>query len=385
MLVFSTYPDDPRVYREAETLSSKGIVVDIFCLRKPGQPTFESSKNIRVYRLLSSGKGKLSLIKYFYYSSLFLGKALFKLTIFYRKVSYNLIQIHNMPDHLVFSSIIPKFFKVPIILDMHDLTPELYASRTNNPLSFIFILIVKFIERISCMFSTHIITTSYGFRDSLMKRGISSKKVTLIFNGPDTLIFKPGPPRNFIKLKNPRFLYHGTVSHRFGLHIAIEACKNFKLRFPEFQFNIYGNYDESYKDYLLQKINEYKLKNNIYLNGYVNIYDIPNIIHNSDFGVVPYLSDQFMDLALSTKTFEYVILKLPVIASKLPSTYTIFDDQTLHYFESGNSLMLSDLMIKLCENPQILEQFVINAYHIGQRYSWNHIGEKYYQLISNYL
>ena len=37
MVVFSSYPFDPRVRREAEALAAKGISVDVICLQYKDQ------------------------------------------------------------------------------------------------------------------------------------------------------------------------------------------------------------------------------------------------------------------------------------------------------------------------------------------------------------
>ena len=50
MLVFSYYPEDPRVRREAEALVESGITTDIFCLRDDFELKREIVNGVEVYR-----------------------------------------------------------------------------------------------------------------------------------------------------------------------------------------------------------------------------------------------------------------------------------------------------------------------------------------------
>ena len=38
---------------------------------------------------------------------------------------YDIVHVHNMPDFLVFSALVPKLFGSKVLLDLHDPMPEL--------------------------------------------------------------------------------------------------------------------------------------------------------------------------------------------------------------------------------------------------------------------
>ncbi len=51
MLVHSYYEEDPRVRRQAETLVASGRPVDVFSLRRPGDPPEGMLAGVRITRL----------------------------------------------------------------------------------------------------------------------------------------------------------------------------------------------------------------------------------------------------------------------------------------------------------------------------------------------
>ncbi len=44
------------------------------------------------------------------------------------KRRYDLVHVHNMPDVLVFSALVPKLLGAKVILDLHDPMPELMMT-----------------------------------------------------------------------------------------------------------------------------------------------------------------------------------------------------------------------------------------------------------------
>lgn len=51
MVVFSYYPNDPRVRREAEALIDAGMMVDVICLKREIQSERELAHGVQIYRI----------------------------------------------------------------------------------------------------------------------------------------------------------------------------------------------------------------------------------------------------------------------------------------------------------------------------------------------
>ena len=141
------FPFDPRVRRESEALASEGYHIDIISLKGLNEKEFEIYKKMNIYRIpLQKHRG--NIIQYIWDYSKFFIYSLIKLSMLIITKRYEIIHIHNMPDFLIFTAIIPKIFGAKLILDLHDPTPEVYMTKYSigytHPIIKFLILLEKF-------------------------------------------------------------------------------------------------------------------------------------------------------------------------------------------------------------------------------------------------
>jgi glycosyltransferase involved in cell wall biosynthesis len=289
-----------------------------------------------------------------------------------------------MPEFHVFTTLFQKITGIPIVLDLHDLTPELFELKWGDKKKSSFIRIARFVEKLSCRFADKLITVSDVCKEILVDRGVHPDKITLVLNTPDQKIFKYDSEREYkIINRGAKLIYHGTVAERMGLHIAMEAMKYLNEKIPGSILDIYGHYDNTYKIYLEKLIMELNLEGIVSLKGEYSQEVIYGFIKESDFGVVPYLDNIYMNLCLSTKMFEYNASLLPVVASRLKAPVKIFTDDSIGYTEPGNARDMADKLINLCSDPAKRKTMAANAYSILQSISGQIMAERYVKLIDS--
>lgn len=383
MLAMSTYPNDPRIRREAEALRDEGIKVDIICMYKENQSKIEDLGGITAYRILKYSRQE-KIIKYIVQSILFMFIAFFKLQVLSIKHKYQVIQAHNLPDYLIFIGIIQKLFGTKLIIDIHDPSVELFEEKWPDNKNNIFLKVLKFIEKISFKISNHILTVTNACKNSFINRGNSAEKITLVLNTADESIFKFNSNRDFKVInKGARLLYHGTIANRFGLHNAIRAIKLVQKDIPGTVLNLYGSYENLYRRELEDLIRELDIINLVNLNDIVKLDNIPDIINEHDFGIVPYLDTKFMNLALSTKALEFVMCGIPVIATYLEEHHNTLDDNCITYVVKGTPEGFADAIKALCYNPQRRKIQTEKAFKSIQKISGNVMKQRYIELINN--
>src|SRR5262249_20052292 len=123
---------------------------------------------------------------------------------------YDLIHVHSVPDFEVFAALIPKLMGAKVILDIHDLLPEFYASKFKSAKSSAMFATLVAMERSSAWFSDHVIAANHIWEKRLGERSVKPAKCTTMLNFPDTDIFqKHGCPQKRDKFT---ILYPGTLN-----------------------------------------------------------------------------------------------------------------------------------------------------------------------------
>ncbi len=391
MIVLSQYPGDPRVRREAEALARHGEEVDIICFRKPEQTAVESWGNVTAHRIMLV-RDKSSIIRYLLFSQGFGLAAAAKLEALSRTRHYELVQIHNLPDQLVFAALLHRLRGVPVVLDLHDLMVELFESKWHGPRARVLLPVVKLVERLSCGFASRLITTSEGFRGKLLSRGIPADKITLVLNSADNHIFyRPASgvmerdARADAVLTEPRLVYHGTVAHRFGLHVLLEAVALLRDRGLRPTLRLHGKFDPDYRPVLERIVAARGLEQAVTLGEYLTHEEIRELLYGMDLGVVPYLRDSFMDLALSTKSFEYIAVGLPVVASRVDSMTGLLSPRAIAYSDPDNAADLADRIQELCADPARRRDLSRNADVEYGAIAWPVMEERYVSLMTGLL
>src|SRR5512143_3999871 len=102
MVTHSYYEEDPRVRREADALAAAGRQVDVFALRRLHDPDDEVIAGVRVRRLGVQRHQGAGLRTYLVEYLAFLVRATFALTRAHPRRHYGLVQVHTLPDFLVF-------------------------------------------------------------------------------------------------------------------------------------------------------------------------------------------------------------------------------------------------------------------------------------------
>lgn len=381
------FPYDTRLSQQVHTLEEYGIPCDIICSFAADQKKREKLNYATIFRVTEKNIVQGTFFIYLLSTFKFILITFLTLLRLSLKNKYQVIIVHTLPEFLVFSAILNKLFGTMIILDGRDLTVDLLDSRWSGKKVKIIKRIAIWMEKWIVWYCDHIITASNGFRQSLINRGVKEDKVSVLINTADVSIFRYDKDRLFKPvLNNARLLYHGTVSERFGILVAVKAMKIVCEKIPGSELHIYGWYDLDYRKKIEQYIQSEKLEGSIYFGNPLPLQDIYKIIKKSDMGIVPYLSDNFMNIALSTKSFEYIASGLPVVASRLRSAEEIFDSSCVQYAIPGNPENLAENIIQMCFNPEIRSEKRENAFSVfNEQYTSMIQSRKYIHLVAKYL
>lgn len=380
MVVHSYYPSDPRVKREAVALHDKGFEVDVVCLRENNERRYETVNGIGVHRLpVKRHRGSGFFIYLTEYLTFFF-LALLKTSSLFIEKRYKIIQIHTLPDFLVFCSLVPKLFGARVILDMHEVMPEFFSYRYGIPKEHPANRIIQLSEKLSIMFADHVITVSDTLKEILVLRGVPAHKITIIMNVADEKLFKPRVTTQ-VKQKVFTLAYHGLLSGIYDLNVVFTALKILRGKIPNLRFIVIGKGPQGpeYKN----AVCKLGLESVVSFEGHMPQEKVIPLLNNVDIGIVPLDKSEFTQIAFPTKVVEYIAMGIPVITANRKTVKQYFNDNTIAFYEAGDPQSLADRIIELYRHPERLNNLVKTASDCYKEISWDKMKNRYYQLMDN--
>jgi glycosyltransferase involved in cell wall biosynthesis len=381
MITHSFYETDNRVTRYAEALSARGDRVDVFALRRsPEVPRFEVVGGVKVHRLQArTEKTRRSKLAYVLQLIRFLIVSSWKVTRSHMRQPYDLLHVHNMPDFLVFAAWYPRLTGARLILDIHDIVPELYSSKFGSGKGTGAVPLLKWVERKSAQFSDHVIISNHLWLDTFASRTGLADRCSVFINNVDTRVFTPIPrTRADGKIV---ILFPGGLQWHQGLDIAISAFKRVGSEFPNAEFHIYG--DGNMKRQLIAQALSLGFDGRVKFFEPLKIAEIARVMADADLGVVPKRADSFGNEAYSTKIMEFMALGVPVVVSKTKIDQFYFDETVVRFFKSGDVDALADAMIDVLRHPEARAKQIDNASQYSVRHSWDSRKTAYLGLVDS--
>ncbi len=378
MVAYTFYEADNRVRRYAETLAKRGDKVDAIALRREGQPAFEVIRGVRVYRVQKRVIDERGPFGYLRKLLLFFLRSAWMLALQHLKAPYDIIHVHSVPDFEVFATIVPRLLGAKVILDIHDIVPEFYASKfkvSENSLAFRLLVLM---EKLSIAYSNHVIISNHLWHAKITKRSVRPEKCTAIINYPDPSIFsrRPRPlPANgdFV------MCYPGTLNWHQGLDLAIDAVALLRDKAPHLKFLIIG--DGPDREKIRTTVQRERLEERVTLKGFIPLEQVADIMATIDLGVVPKRKDSFGNEAFSTKIMEFMAMGVPVVASRTRIDEYYFNERLLQFFESESAEDLAAKILELIEDPAKCGTLRTHATEFIQKNNWDVKKNEYLDLV----
>lgn len=378
MIAYTYYESDPRVIREAEAAVDGGFEVDFLALRKPGTPPIEAVRGVRVFRLNQGKYRGGGHLKYLAEYLLFFLRCFFRTTAMFFQRRYRVIHVNNMPDFLVFCTIIPRLLGAKLILDIHDPMPNTFASKFKGAEGGFFYRALLWQEQLSAAYCNRVITVHHPVKEGiLLKHGLASESIDVIANFADEEIF---PLRQSFSIEGKiRFVFHGTIIERSGLRILMNALAQIRHR-DRIRVKIIGegDFSQTLKE-MIQSLNLGEVVE--FDNHSYPVRSIPGRIEDCNVGLVPLEISSVTNYALPLKLLEYTSMGLPVVTVRSAAISYYFGDDDCIFFEWNDAASLSATLDKIAEHPECLLRYRQRAIALRGRFSWTGEKKKYVALL----
>ena len=373
MVVYTLYDGDARVRREAETLAATGLYdVEVLALKDGNTPGVYSREGVNIRQLDVRKYRGGSPFHYILSYLRFTWKAFVVLTQRALAGTVDIVHIHNMPNFLVVAALVPILRGRKVILDIHDTMPETFSATFPPKYRRLFLAILGLEERICCAMADHIVCVNEIQREAILKRQPKARKKTLIsINVPDPKRFALGASAIRTRQAHDRFrvVYHGTVSARLNVSLAVEAVARLAPLIPSIELNIVG--DGEIRDQLAQLSSELGIAERVVFHPRVGLEEIVPMLEGMDLGVVPLQRNAATELMLPVKLMECLSMGIAVAAPRLPAIQHYFTEDMLFLFDPGDLGSLTKAIRTAFENPAERRSRVEHARAFLTQYDWN--------------
>ncbi|HKI44987.1 MAG TPA: glycosyltransferase family 4 protein [Balneolales bacterium] len=371
-VAFSRFPREVRTRREVAALVEAGMVVDNICLQGEEDLAKEVGKDGSIIYRIKLERKRGTRLRYMLEYWYFVSAAFFCLSWLHLRHRYRVVLVHNMPDILVFSALLPRLLGARVILDLHDPMPEIYMTKYGLSESSLVIRFLKVLERLSIEFAHMVITPNKAFRELFIARGCPPEKIHVVMNSPQEELFRRSGVAEGGQIKANRksfeLMYSGYIVEHNGLDVAVRAISLVRHEIPGIKFRIYGS--GNFLEKVAADIEGLGLRDIVTCHGFVTLEEISRAIDNADLGIVPNRRTPFTELNFPQRILEYLCKGKPVIAPRTMGVVDYFDEDTLCYFEPGNHEDLARRILDLWKDPSLGQTLVRRGASVYRGIRW---------------
>lgn len=249
-----------------------------------------------------------------------------------------------------------------------------------------FRLLAKLVETKTLKHADRVLVINDKLKDYVVGLGAFPQRTQVLRAGIDIGHFDPSANGNSLRTQygideqDVVLLFMGWLYNFSGLkEVASQLAQieNHKLKLL-----IVGEGD-AYNE--LQKIREkYNLQDRFILTGKKAYHEIPNFIAASDVCLLPaYPNEPIMQDIVPIKVYEYMAMKKPVIATKLPGVMKEFgEDNGVVYVDKPEDVVMK--AIELIRNSK-LEEIGLKARDFVKKYSWDNITDEFEAILEELI
>lgn len=353
MILTNGFDPDPRVYKEAKSLTKLGHNVTILCWDRAGEyinKPIENIDGISIVRFFGNaqyGSGYKQGFKFLKFKD--------DVYEYIKSKSFQAIHCHDF-DGLFIGYAVNKKLKLKLVYDEHDLFYMYFFDRPGvlNKLVYNFIIIRE--KQMLKGVDTHIVVTP---KMAEIYEKIS-KRVVVVNNAPYKDLFKDIEKTTSDKL---RIGFIGSVRYYDEMKALIDASQKYK---DDVEIVICGRGIHS------DKLVEYsKNLTNVKIQGAYNISQLEELYKNIDITYAFYPGST-ATISMPNKFYESVITETPVIANKNTEFgYEVYKNK-LGYGITGENLTeeIEDIIGKLVNNKDEKKNIIENMRKMKESCFW---------------
>lgn len=366
MILTNGFDPDPRVYKEAVSLTRMGHKIEILCWDREckylgkGEEILNDIKIIRYFNDSQYGTGYKQAAKLLKFKNW--------VQRYIEENNFDAIHCHDF-DGLVIGYIVNNRLKLKLVYDEHDLFYTYFSNRKGilNKIVYKAIQIIEryFLRRVD----NHIVVTPKMVN---IYKNIS-KDIIVINNAPTSKMFLDTEKNKSDIL---RIGYIGSVRYLNELKILADVAQKFKNKIS---VSISGR--GIALDELEKHCSSYS---NVKITGAFSMDQLQELYKNIDITYAFYPSE-VSTISMPNKFYESIITNTPIIANKDTEFGKEVEKKNLGFALSEDKLdiQLEEVMYKLIYDSKVKDELIENMNEVKKEYFWEANEPKLMNVYSN--
>lgn len=381
-----SFPEDTRVLLEALALYEANYEVTVICPTGRSHAKYEMVRDIRVYRYPKpiEPSGVLGYLFEYGYSMAVAGLIGSWCLV---RHGFDAIHIHCPPDMNILVGIPFRWLGKKVVIDLHDLSPELFSAKRNKESRGLLSKALHFFERLASRNADALIATNETQREvQLTRGGARPDRCYVVRNGPNRQFIPGVEPAT--GLKNPGEILVGFVG-AIGVQDTVEnfvyVIDKIRKRRSDIRGMIVGG-GPAY-EHVKRVAQDLQLGEWMKFTGPVEFAKVPSHIAAFDICVTPDSSNPYNDSCTTIKTMEYMALERPTVAFDTKENRRTAGEAAF-YAQNNDLDQFAAYIEQLADSPDLRKSMGSEGRRlIDEKYSWDrqklHLQQLYQDLFSS--
>lgn len=266
-----------------------------------------------------------------------------------------------------------------VIVDFHDLSPELIKVRYRLSEGNLLVRLVRTTEKLMLRLATRIVTTNNTQKELLAKRSsVPLKQISVIHNGIDLAMIPDA--NSTYATRNAAVGYLGTVNPQDGVDLLLRAMGHIRhvVRRNDIQLTLIG--DGGCHKSMIELANSLELGDSVIFTGRLLPAEALAQLSGCVICVQPDPKNEFNDTCCMVKSLEYMSLGKPFVAFKLRETVHCCGSAAL-YATENSPVKLAEQIVNLIDDPVTCQRLGAEGVRrVNERFTWQQSEHKLLEL-----
>ena len=173
----------------------------------------------------------------------------------------------------------------------------------------------------------------------------------------------------------PTVVYVGGANYRYGSDLLLDAMQQVVARCPTARCHFISG-DATYLDqHPVRHASWFTVERRAF-------HELPTVMHAATVAVVPLRINEYNDLAVPVKLFDYMAFGLPLVVTACRDTAALVQEMQSGLVVADQTTALADGILRLLEAPALAQQLGNNGYQaIQNAHSWSHRAAALLQMV----